>query len=150
MPFDPKVIAAQLALNLIVSSDFPQIAADALEASLDGPAIRRLAALDSPSFFEVQPILTQAFEEMHLPKLEKTEAALFLSKRRARHILENNSDPLRYVGAFERLWIETDYAAEMQSFGTLSDEASVAREMGESLDSIRSNLRRTLKALAEE
>lgn len=43
MAFDREIIEVPLALELIGSSDMPKIAWDALEAGLDGPAIRRLA-----------------------------------------------------------------------------------------------------------
>jgi hypothetical protein len=43
--FDRDQIEARLALNLIASAEMPQIALGALEAGLDGKAIRRLAVL---------------------------------------------------------------------------------------------------------
>jgi hypothetical protein len=51
-----------------------------MEAGLDGSAIRRLAALDAPTFFQVQEVLPGAMEEMHLAKLEKGEAAIRLAE----------------------------------------------------------------------
>jgi hypothetical protein len=41
VPFDRDQIEAKHALDLIASADMPQIAWDALEANLDGPATRR-------------------------------------------------------------------------------------------------------------
>ena len=64
MAFEPRVVEARLALHLISATEMPRLAWDALEAGLDGPAIRRLAALEFPTFFQVQKILAQAMEEM--------------------------------------------------------------------------------------
>jgi len=69
MAFDPKISEAKLALNLISSVDMPKLAWDALEAGLDGPAIRRLAALEFPTAFQVREVLPDAMEEMQLAKL---------------------------------------------------------------------------------
>ena len=46
MTFEPEIVEAQLALNLIGTTDMPKLAQDALEAGFDGPGTRRLAALD--------------------------------------------------------------------------------------------------------
>ena len=54
MAFEPLAVEARLALNLIASTDMPALAWDAIEAGLDGPAIGRMAALEFPTFFEVQ------------------------------------------------------------------------------------------------
>ncbi|HEV7218303.1 MAG TPA: hypothetical protein VGN39_05470 [Terriglobales bacterium] len=56
-------------MNLIASSDMPSIALDALEADIDGAAIRRLAALERPTYFEVAEILPRAMEEMGLVQI---------------------------------------------------------------------------------
>lgn len=47
----------------------PSIALDALEADIDGAAIRRLAALERPTYFEVAEILPRAMEEMGLVQI---------------------------------------------------------------------------------
>lgn len=46
MAFDSKIAEAKITLHLISVLDMPKLAWDALESGLDGPAIRRLAALD--------------------------------------------------------------------------------------------------------
>lgn len=104
MSFDPRFVEAQLALNRISSTDLPRIAWEAIEAGLNGPAIRRLAALDAPTFFELREILPAAMNEMHLIKLDKGEAALRLARARAIYILTSNSDPLRHLRDLELMW----------------------------------------------
>src|SRR5215470_15809548 len=106
MPFDPKAVEAKLALNLISSVDMPRLAWEALEAGLDGPAIRRIAAFEFPTFFQIQEVLPKAMEEMHLTKLDKAPAALQLAKLRAQEILRADSDPLKHLRDFEHLYIE--------------------------------------------
>src|SRR5215510_1284776 len=103
MPFDARAVEAKLALNLISSVDMPKLAWDALEAGLDGPAIRRIAAFEFPTFFQIQEVLPQAMDDMHLFKLDKPRAALQLAKLRAQEILATNSDPLDHLRDFEHL-----------------------------------------------
>jgi hypothetical protein len=107
--FDRRTIEARLSLNLIASSDMPKVAWDALEAGLDGPGIRRLAALDSPTYFEVRDVLPRAMKEMGLVKLTPNDAALRLAKNRAKEILDRGEDPLKHTREFERLWIHAGY-----------------------------------------
>jgi hypothetical protein len=57
MAFDRELIEAKLALDLIASADMPSVAVEGLEAGLDGPAIRRLAVLERPTYFEVREVL---------------------------------------------------------------------------------------------
>lgn len=124
--FDRHIVEAQLTLDLIGSSDMPKIAWDALEAGLDGKHIRRLAALDSPTYFQVIDVLPQAMQEMGLTKLDRGEAALRLAKSRAKEILENGEDPLKHTRDFERLWIDAGYPRELQAVGNLDDEVYIA------------------------
>jgi hypothetical protein len=124
--FDRDTIEAQLSLDLIGSSDMPKVAWDALEAGLDGPGIRRLAALNSPTFFEVRDVLPRAMEEMGLAKLDRSAAAVRLAKHRAKEILESGDDPLKHTRDFERLWIIADYPSELCSVGTLYDDVYIA------------------------
>ena len=62
----------------------PKLAWEALEAGLDGPATRRLAALHVPTFFEVREILPKVMQEWGITELSPAQAALKLAKRRAR------------------------------------------------------------------
>src|SRR5215813_633299 len=100
MPFNPQITAARLALDFILTDEMPWMACDALEYGLDGPAIRRLASYESPTFFEVQEILPAALKEMNLNAMKKAEAALVLGKQRAIEILNSGTDPIRNLQAF--------------------------------------------------
>ena len=148
MPFDPKAVEARLALNLISSTDMPRLAWEALEAGFDGPALRRMAALEFPTFFQIKDVLPRAMEEMHLAKLDKAKAALRLAKLQAQEIVAANSDPFRHLRDFEHLWIEADYCRELQEYGNLDDEVNVARQMGQPEQEIRAWLMERLNRLA--
>jgi hypothetical protein len=75
MPFDRELVEAQLALQRIGTTDMPKLAWDALEAGLDGPATRRLAALHSPTFFEVREILPRLLLEWGMAQVPREQAA---------------------------------------------------------------------------
>jgi hypothetical protein len=150
MAFESRVAEARLALNLISSTEMPKLAWEALEAGLDGPAIRRLAAFEFPTFFQVQEVLPQAMEEMRLARLDKTVAALRLAKLRAQEILARNLDPFKSLRDFERVWIESDYCGELHDYGTLDDEVHVARSMGQPEHEIRTWLMERLKNLTDD
>ena len=149
MSFDPKVVEAQLALDRIYALDMPKLAWDALEAGLDGPAIRRLASLDFPTPFQIRDVLPLAMEEMHLAKISQGEAALRLAKIRASEILQSGADPLSHLRDFEQLWIQTDYCRELQDCGNLDDEVNVARCTGTPEAEIREWLLERLRKLVE-
>ena len=150
LPFDRELVEAQLALGLVTSSDMPQLDWDALEANLDGKAIRRLGAFVEPTPFEIADVLPRAMEEMSLVRLSIEEAAERLAKLRAAEILRDGRDPLGYTREFEGLWIRTDYSKSLEAVGTLKDEVFVAREIGQSESLIRAwvldRLREFLKA----
>jgi hypothetical protein len=69
MPFDRELVEAHLALQRIGATDMPKLAWDALEAGLDGPATRRLAALHFPTFFQVREILPKVMQEWGLAQI---------------------------------------------------------------------------------
>ena len=119
--FDRELIQAELALNLIASAEMPRIAWDALEAGLDGAAIRRLAALEKPTFFEVNDVLAPAMSEMGLRTLAPGEAALCIAKRRASEILTRGEDPIPHLKELQALWIRAGYPREIRSAGQLYD-----------------------------
>jgi hypothetical protein len=148
MAFEPLAVEARLALNLIASTDMPALAWDAIEAGLDGPAIRRMAALEFPTFFEVQEVLPQAMKEMRLSRLGEGEAALRLAKLRAQEILATNSDPFKHLRDFEHLWLESHYCRELRDYGNLDDEVYVAEVMGQPEEEIRAWLLERLNRLA--
>jgi len=148
MGFDPKATEARLALSLILSTDMPRLAWDALEAGLDGPAIRRLAALESPSACEVQKLLPRAMEEMHLARRDKAEAALLLAKMRAQEIVRSGADLFQHLRDFEYFWAQADFCSELCDYGTLEDEVHVARYMGQSEQEIRGWVMEKIRKLA--
>ena len=127
MAFNPKIAEAQLALNLISATEIPKLAWDALESGLDGPAIRRLAAMDLPTSFQIAEAMGPAMAELGLTKISASEAAVRLAKHRAQEILRANSDPMKHLRDFEHLWIESDYCAELSEYGNLVDEVYVAQ-----------------------
>lgn len=149
MAFQHRVVEARLALSLISSTEMPKLAWEALEAGLDGPAIRRLAAFEFPTFFQVQEVLPQAMKEMGLSKLDKGAAALQLSKLLAQEILAKNLDPFKHLRDLEQLWIQSDYCRELRDFGNLDDEVYVARAMGQPEHETRTWLVERLKKLAD-
>jgi hypothetical protein len=126
----------------------PKLAWDALEAGLDGPAIRRLAALEFPTAFQVRELLGHAMEELGLVKMSKEQAAIQLARMRAREILRSESDPLQHLRDFEHLWIEADYCRELVDYGNLDDEVYVARSMGQPEQEIRAWVMKRIQNLA--
>jgi hypothetical protein len=149
VPFDREQIEARLALDLIASADMPQVAQDALEAGLDGPATVRLAVLERPTYFEVAEVLPRVLKELGLAQVTIGEAALRVAKETAREILRNGDDPLRHVKTFESLWVRSKYAKEIQTLGTLDDEVWIAQSMGRSGEQIRDWVTSVLKDFAQ-
>jgi hypothetical protein len=144
--FDRELIEAQLSLDLIGSSDMPKIAWDALVAGLDGPGIRRLAALETPTYFGVRDVLPRAMQEMGLVSLARNEAALRIARSLANEILDRGADPLKYKNVFLHLWTRSGYAKELQSMGTLDDEIYLAYTLeGLSEEKVRERARERLK-----
>lgn len=108
----------------------PKIAWDALEAGLDGPAIRRLAARESPTYFEIRDVLPRAAQEMGLVALAQKEAAVRMTRSLAREILHSGGDPLKRKSELFQLWIKSGYAQELQAVGSLEDEIYLASTIG--------------------
>jgi hypothetical protein len=147
--FDRDQIEAKLALNLIASVDMPQIALGALETGLDGKAIRRLAVLEHPTYFEVAEVLPRAMQELGLTKIPIEEAAVRVAKQIAREILNSGDDPLRRIRDFESLWVRSDYADQIRSLGTLSDDVWIAQSTGRSDEETRDWVKSILKEFAK-
>ncbi len=146
MPFDRELIEAQLALKVIATSDTPTIAWDALEAGLDGSAIRTLAALNHPTWSELDLALPRAMQEMQLAVITIGEAARRFAIQRAKEIIHTGKDPLRHAMEFERLWIRAAYTQDLYSVGTLAEDVSVAEYCGKSEKEIRQWAREVLKS----
>src|SRR5215472_17176988 len=101
MPFDSHVVEAQLALRRISPENMPSLAWDVLEAGLDGPAIRRLAALNHPSGWEADRIIPNFMEEAGLKIITRREASIRYARHLARRILADGSDPVEHTKDFE-------------------------------------------------
>ena len=150
MAFNPRAAEAQIALNLISSTDMPKLAWDALEAGLDGPATRHLAALEFPTFFQVRELLPAVMKELHMTSLSKERAAVQLARMRAQEILRLESDPLQHLRDFEQLWIQSDHCRELRDYGNLDDEVHVARCMGQPERKIRAWVMERMQKLASD
>jgi hypothetical protein len=142
VPFERELVEARIVLNLIASADMPKVAWDALAAGLDGPAIRRLAALVQPTFFEVAEVLPRAKQELGLGEISIGEAALRVAKQIASEILKNGEE-------FKWLWFRSGYAHEISSLGTLHDDVWVAQSAGRSDEEIRLEVVSTLTDFAQ-
>jgi len=147
MIFDRKIVEAEIALGLIASADMPKVAWDALEAGLDGPGIRRLAALEKPTFFEVRDIFDRAATEMGISSIALDEAAKRIVKQRISEILTNGEDPLPHIKFFEHLWTKAEYPHELRDIGTLYDDVYIAQIAGESEDEIKKWVLEKLKTI---
>jgi hypothetical protein len=145
MPFDREIIEARLTLDLISSNDMPKVAWDALEAGLDGPAIRRLAALENPTWFQVKEVLPRATQEMQLSEVSIGESAYRIARRRAEEILQTGADPTHFTREIENLCIRASWPRELSGYGSLDDEVHLARGNGRSETEIREWLIQTLK-----
>lgn len=148
MAFDRESIEEQIALNMI--EPIQKVAWDALEAGLDGPNIRRLAAEDDVFHtLEKDALLAKAMHEMQLVMLTKVEAAERRAKRIARKILDSDADPFPHLRELESLWIRVigDCSTPMTALGILDDEVSIARNQGQSEVEIRAWVLATFKSV---
>lgn len=152
MSFDRQLIEAALVLEMIPASGMPELARDALEAGLDGPTIRYIAALEQPASFEAATLLAKAKEEMGLREMTKGEAALRVGQELAAGILAHRTadDPLPLCCAeqFEWLWIKAGNPQELRSVGTLCDEIDLAKVKGQTISQIREWVTERLRALS--
>lgn len=149
MAFDRELIEAKLALDLIASADMPSIAWDAWEAGLDGPATRRLGALERPTYFEVSEVLPRVMQELNLAQISHDEAAMRLATRIAKQILESGDDPLQHLRDFESLWVRAGYPHQISVLGTLYDDVWVAQSTGQSDAKIRESVISILTSFIE-
>lgn len=145
--FDSQLVEAKLALGLIGPDEMPTLAWNALEAGLDGPSIRRLAALINPSGWETDQITPAFTAEAGMKSISRQEASLRVAMQLARRILREELDPLAYSRDFEALWIRADYATAIQEVGALDDQKAVAEYMGQSEAELREYARSVLLAL---
>jgi len=143
MAFDKRLFEAKWALGEIYPEDLPALAWDAVEAGYDGPALRRLGALEKPSGWETDRFMPAVLEELSIRSISPSEAALVLSQAEARRILAEKSDPLLQLGRFYRYWLASDYSRELSTIGNLDDAYSWSSE-----DMIRADAMKQLQWLA--
>jgi len=148
VPFDSQLIEAKLALSMIGPDEMPALAWDALEAGLDGPTIRRLAALINPSGWETDQIIPAFMAEADMKSISSQDAAIRVARHLAQRILSEELDPLAYSRYFEALWIRADYPTAIQEVGSLDDQKAVAEYIGQSEAELREYARSVLLALA--
>jgi hypothetical protein len=112
-------------LGRLSSQELPSVGWEALELGFDGPALRRLSALDRPSNFEVRDLFHQALVEMGKPAMSKKEAAVLLSKEIAGQILSDRKAPLE--GAYEIyvLALHSDFPQQIAMFGGLDQDFDI-------------------------
>jgi len=142
--FDTKLIEAQIALKLITPENMPRIAWDALESGLDGPAIRRLAALDNPTYFEVADLLPGVMQELGISQIAVSRAAARMARNMAQLVLDGADDPMKHLCDFESPWIRANYPTDLAVLGTLEDEVWIAQASGQSEAQIRQWVTSTL------
>jgi hypothetical protein len=146
--FDGELIEASLALGIIPPDGMPAVAWDALEAGLDGPAIRRLAAFENPTAFQVAEVLPKAKAEMRLTELGPGDASLRLARLLAAEIMAHGEVNLCCAKQFEWLWIKAGFSRELESVGTMNDDIQIAYSMGQTPSEVREWLTERLRALS--
>ena len=147
IPFDLRLIEAKLALNMIGPDEVPALAWDAMEAGLDGPVIRRVAALIHPSGWEVDQMLPKFMAEAGMVRLSAQEAALRIAQHIARRILDEGLDPIDHTRDFELLWIRADHPEAIGDAGMLDDQKYTAEYMGQTEAEFREYARGVLVTL---
>src|ERR1700691_2003983 len=143
VPFDSQLVEAKLALKMIGPEEMPPLAWDVLEAGLDGPFIRRLAALVNPSGWETDQIESAFMAEAGMKRISIGDASIRIARQVAIRILSERLDPLEHTRDFELLWIRAEYPAEIQEVGSLEDAKAWMTDADH-----RENARSVLLALA--
>ena len=114
VPFDPQPVEAKLALGMIGPEEMPPLAWTHWKLGLDGPSIRRLAALINPSGWESDQIILAFMAEADMKSISTQEAAIRLARHLAHRILSEGLDPLAYSRDFEVIWIRANYPTAIQ------------------------------------
>ena len=150
MAFDKRIIEAKLALGMIPPEGLPPLAWDALEAGLDGNAVRRMAALDRPTGFETDALLSRFMEQTELGEISVEIASARLTQALVRRILRDGSDPLRFTAELEGWWIRALYPEQLACLGLIDEDVQVDRYYQKSEDSTRLWVLERLRLAAEE
>jgi hypothetical protein len=108
---EPKLsihlIAAQWACHDLHGEDMPGIAADLLEAGLDSPGLRRLAAeSEAASTADVAGLVARALRDFGIPHpLPEDQAQLILARQIARQVIAGDRVPSNAANYIEQiLW----------------------------------------------
>src|SRR5436853_2735093 len=155
--FLPPRVAARWFTGKHPESDWPSIARDALEAGLDGSALRRLASYEQTLHWDVAKYSEPALSEMGASKMSQREALLWSVKDVCRDILEGARDPFeiwrdklrRQCYPEELMPIFNEI--EMQGTGLLSGSEQEALQiiLSHARDSVSPDRRQTACAQSE-
>ena len=115
----------------------PSLAWEALEAEVDGPAVLRMAALERPSGFETEALLTRFMAETGLCGVSTQIAYARLAQSLALRILRDGMDPLRFTAEMEGLWMRAGYPEQLASPGMIHEDVEVDRYYRKSEESTR-------------
>lgn len=106
LPFSPQLIQARWEFGKLPSEEVPRLAQDALEFGYDGKYIRRIAGLESPDSFDLQPLMPGFLAELGVTsKLSQRDAGLALARLVAQAIVDGRVKP--YDGA-RFIWREIE------------------------------------------
>ena len=98
------------------------LAADALEAGLDGPTIRRVAGLIQPSGYETDHLTAAFMSEVCLAEISKKAAYARLVQTCAREIIETSADPLCSTRKLYDLWVAAEYPDIFEDIALFDDD----------------------------
>jgi len=122
------MVAAKWVLGLIPSEALPQIAADALAAGLDSPALRELAGELRPTLDASGRLFEEILDEFGVGIPDRSRAGLILARAYAAQITNGSLSP--YEGA-RQIWnIQLDVEGLMQELGPFVYWASEWQDAG--------------------
>jgi hypothetical protein len=122
---DIERLRALWTLGKLSAKDLPPFAWQALELGYDGPALRRLAAFESPTFFEIGDLFEKVNREMGRHPMAKRDAAILLAKEIAGKVLSREKE--RLTGAYEifLLGYDSGMPDEIMLFGGLDQDFDI-------------------------
>ncbi len=97
------------ALGHLAYDEMPAVAWEALEFGYDGSALRRLAAMNHPTFFEVGDLFDQAMAEMGQKPWSPEDALLLVVRPIAERILRGEIEPLEGVDQISNMVYTSQY-----------------------------------------
>jgi len=96
---DLESAASFWTLGLLRNEDLPAVAADALEAGVDTPALRILAGERDPDVDELNRLFSKALEESSIERPDRPVAIANAAKYYAERILSGDWSPYRGASA---------------------------------------------------